>query len=92
MSGIVGSGGKVCQVQKFHFQSLPALESVIGEFFLENSLNKFMCAIWHTVVGPNKGIIKVFENESNKGIFPLFAQFPYFKNFHEILAETSKFL
>ena len=43
-----------------------------------------------TVVGPNKGITKVFENGSNKGIFPLFAQLPYFKNFHKISAKTSK--
>ena len=43
-----------------------------------------------TVVGPNKGITKVSENGSNKGIFPLFARFPYFKNFHKMSAKTFK--
>ena len=34
-----------------------------------------------TVVGPNKGMQKFPDFGWNKGIFPLFTQFPYFKNF-----------
>ena len=45
---------------------------------------------FYKVVGPNKGITKVSENGSNKGIFSLFAQFPYFKNFQRISTETPK--
>ena len=43
-----------------------------------------------TAAGPNKGITKVFENGSNKGISPLSAQFPYFKNFRKIITDFHK--
>ena len=39
---------------------------------------------------PNKGTPKFSEIGSNKGIFPLFKQFPYLKNFPEILEEKTK--
>ena len=44
------------------------------------------------MVGPNKGMLKFCQNESNKGIFPLFAQFPYFKNLLENCWESKNFI
>ena len=46
----------------------------------------------YTVVGPNKGMLKFCQNGSNKGIFPLFAQFPYFKNFPENCQKSEHFM
>ena len=43
-----------------------------------------------TVVTPNKGTPKFSEIGSNKGIFPLFGQFPYLKNFPEIPEKKTK--
>ena len=42
------------------------------------------------MVSPNKGTLKFCENESNKGIFPLFVRFPYLKNFDEISPKNPK--
>ena len=45
-------------------------------FFIVNS--------FATVVSPNKGTLKIDEIGSNKGIFPLFIQFPCLKTVDEI--------
>ena len=44
----------------------------------------------YTVVNPNKETLKIYETGSNNEFFPLFIQFPYLKNFDEILPESSK--